>query len=667
MKRSQNEEKSDSKRRKTEDEVALHDDLVYEVGKWLPSSFLLSSCVLVSKQWKTVIEKRLDLEFELDELHTIRLMSKKEVVVERITRLSLTMGRQMREFYLGRYFCEKYFDEEPFDEYGTMHFFGEITTDRYGHPLSDREPPIKLLQSMKHLKHLSLYGFLLSKDSIEQILTTIKLDSFAIKSCSLQWTDLEPFTSSECQLSLDLGYSGEYMDIGRWGNYMNGSIEEAIDVAQSIPQFKSLYLSIHSPYYQILECLADRLCKLSISLSVLIDRYLPLMTNLTELELRSNGNNRIDLNRIDLSRLVNLKSLFSGYGIVDRHTGKVYPKPDPLDTLIGQLVRLRIDPNDLSNQDWPDAHRLCKLEELQLYTDMSPSFKFPYENLSKLTLESCKLHRDTVHGMRLLRKLTHLFANDTLVLESAGEDTRDLTFADLCYEDGEDAPRCDLTRLRELVIALPPKTSRALSVLPLMEDLHRLCLWSREIVDMPDEHMEQIASATSVTDLQLTSCIGMRPVKLCSGGVRISENGGEYLLSMGRVKRLCIASPFFSNSLLDVISLMHKLERLDLCTATAYDAESYYRRRYNAEKRYDTYKASIDAGGLEKLARMKNLSLLHVDISALKESCVDVLLGMSHLEYLYITCRKEDYSSIEADLLKSSIANHIGICCISDQ
>lgn len=647
MKRNLNENEIEPKRRKMQNEPLLHDDLVYEVGKWLSSSFLLSSCVLVCKQWKRVIEKRFDFEFELDELQTSQFILKKEYTTPKIISLSLSMGREMREFRSCH--SQKHFFIEDRTVYTKRHLFGEITTDEYGRPLSNRQVPTELLQSIKHLKHLSLYGFSLSKDSIEKIAAMSKLKSLAIKLCKFRWADLEPFVSNECHLSIDLGYNGEYA---------SGSNVECFEIVQRIYRSKSLYLALYVMHSGMLECSAEMARTLSTDLSRKVDNNLPITANaealreVSDREISSRGLGSI-------IRSDNLKSIVCGPGLVYRNNAQLHTKPGPSDKILNQATQSEIGAVNSSKEDLIDPHCLRRLEMLELHSQTVPaSFKFPSENLASLTLGMCNVDEDTAHSIRLLHKLTHLSLNGTRVFKSDRNHVRDITFDDLCYQDEEGNPQCNLIRLKEVTIALPPKTSRALSVLPLMKNLHRLCLLSREIVSISDEHMEQIASATSVTDLGLTSRIGVNSLQYYTGGVMISEKGGRCLLSMHQLKRLRIVSPLFDHVLLDSISLMHNLKRLDLCTAIPYrdaDVGGISDSSHNVET------SSIDLRGLEKVASMKNLSLLHVDISALKEASVGVLLRMSHLKYLYITCQEEDYASIEIDLVKSNIANHVTV------
>lgn len=288
MKRSLNKNEIEPKRIKTQDTPLLHDDLVYEVGTCLSPSFLLSSCVLVCKQWKRVIEARFEFEFELDEFQTGQFISKNECVTAKITRLSLTM---IWKAWIYQYCTD-----------GRL--FGQWNTHKYSLLSGGAEALSNSLKGMKHLKHLSLHGSQLSGDSLQKILDTTELDSLSIENCLLKWHDLEAFVSSNCNLSISLNYH-------EW--CYAGSVQECVDVMQRIPHLVAVCRmgSIPGSDGLLSECLSNStsLRKLSIELTNFTIKYIPLMRNLTDLRLSWSRDDRPIDGLVDLRRLVHLLSL----------------------------------------------------------------------------------------------------------------------------------------------------------------------------------------------------------------------------------------------------------------------------------------------------------------------------------------------------------------------
>ena len=117
----------------------------------------------------------------------------------------------------------------------------------------------------------------------------------------------------------------------------------------------------------------------------------------------------------------------------------------------------------------------------------------------------------------------------------------------------------------------------------------------------------------------------------------MTARSAECLSSAIQLRRLHITSPLFASALLEPISAMDNLRRLDLRTSISEST--------SGEECILT--PSIDLEGVEILSEMENLVALGIDLSGLLEPCTDELLQMTNLEYLYISCDSDHFNFIK--------------------
>lgn len=587
---------------------ALHDDLVYDVVKWLSPSFLLSSCVLVSKQWKSVIEARIEFEFELNELQTSRFISKKHPPAEKITRLSLSATK---ELFPTRRFTYKY-------------SLGESNTNGLNRPLRKMQAPTSSLKDMRHLKHLSLRGLSLSGDCLQKILDASDVDSFVIEECDYQWSDLAPFANSNCQLSLDLPRKA-------WKE--SHSVDECLAVLERIPHIVSMKrlpsrADDIDRFYEFVSKL-EHLSKISMRPRETGLKYLPLMRHVREIELIESVDTPVELP--DLREFVHLESLSI---IRNDDTSAETNTSKPLRSVLKQMKRLRAGRANIDQEDWYNMDRLNDIKELVLeYECLVMPFKFPMANLTRLFLVGCEIEKHVAQCIGSLHNLTLLSTYGSFLIDQENQKD-DLTLAHICDEGQCGNVEFKLTRLNEIRMAIPPNTSNALNHLSKMPRLEILHLYSRNIRVISCKQIKCIVAVESLIDLSLSDFSNSDG---SSGGFVMTARSAECLSSAIQLRRLHITSPLFASALLEPISAMDNLRRLDLRTSISEST--------SGEECILT--PSIDLEGVEILSEMENLVALGIDLSGLLEPCTDELLQMTNLEYLYISCDSDHFNFIK--------------------
>ena len=466
MKRSGKDKLHKTKRIKKDITHRLNDDLVYEILTWLPSLTLLEDCVLVCRQWKSVIENYCELVFELNSATWPSFFQWVEhPIAQRVRELSLI--EDFRGF--------------------------SIDGSR--------------LNCLVGLKRLTFRGFCIGKELIEHVVKNVAIETIVIEECWLKWSDLSPLLHHERQLfviidGVDIRAHEieeaaripglvSLMSMDRY--WFTFSERGALDEKSRIRAYESLTKAKH-------------LSSLSVYLDDVCSRYLPSMENLTCLTIlaKSETIGRLpDLRRLSRLREINLRqSLLT----VPRTDGSSIPEQDAesmLDPVIHQLTHIRAwNTCFISDDDWEKLYSLDNVTSLELLRGPltlvgSPSHSF-FTRLTNLRLIDIVVSGATLEAIKDMKTLIKIHIQRTSITGNGTESH--FTFDDLCH-DADGFPYCLMSRLTSICLDCPPLGSKALSVLQSMNSLNHLYLSACNTED--GVHLDQIALSRSITHLEI--------------------------------------------------------------------------------------------------------------------------------------------------------------------
>ena len=529
----------------------LPDEVLNEVMTWLPQRFVLINCSLVDRQWRRVVVQEARFSLSFKDWEWIEFSKEPKEIASRIEKMSIT--------------CVNH-----------------DTLDLY--PIS----------SMKLLKELSLREFVFNDNSLKEIGDKSSLEKIETSECPMTWSDMQALASHNRRIAIR----------GRsFFSRFEKHIEDCLKVLPTITNLEHLHYDCGSVSDECREsfykCLvnAKHLSGISVTLDEVALKYLPLIQNLTDLNIA--GSELDDSSLVDLSNLRQLKKLSFDFA-----RPRYIPITCHLGSVASQLTRLYMQPYGLiTKEDWIIIKSSNKLEELVIEQHLPNSFgecEFPH--LTRLSVKNCMMDDSSVRLIKEMNSLTSLSISDVFHLSLRSRIR--LTFGDLCDMDDEAPYRawCNLTQLKDLAIEILPTEYGRLSVLsemPFLTSLSIKCVRDDTLLKRcgqffdPTRLFKHIASSESITDLTLIE-------------VPLFENSFEYLSNMPQLTKLTISHRY--DKIESINPTMRSLRELDLSGVF------------------------LTLNGLKSIAAMKNLKTLWVNQKELDKGCEDMIRSMTFLK-----------------------------------
>lgn len=484
--------------------VEFINDVIYEISKWLSSSDVLRNCVLINKQWMSVLKQRAELQFTLDDSQW-KSFSEVGFMANRVTQLSISH-----------------------------------TPTRYLSSTESVDLLTKTLKSMDSLEKLSLVGMSMKDDLMESIIRKDSLKEFRITRVRITPEHVALLKKTMPALKLFVGpyclSSGDRLDSDCLG-FLSGFGSDALfgyDDSDNEEFAPSLYGDLAK---------GGNITELHTKLNALSAKYLPLMKNLEHLTIYKSelGYDQVP----DLSALSKLKSVV----VCDSFT------TGRNSTVGSRLYRLIGSPDRLTHLEFRSS---CNTKDLEII----PRAK----NLSTLICDNLCIQKISISGLRLTNLqvtgcvINHEFAHAlkdmvslrrlAIVHTYINDKSYPFTIADLCdYRDG--TPECRLKLLTSLRISPPPEKKDVFKSLCAMNCLENLVLLKTQRHGGDIHDIEDLSQNKSITRLTLID------FEMDS---RIIEGLGK----MGRLTHLRIKAPSINDACLESISSMNNLRRLQL-------------------------------------------------------------------------------------------------------
>lgn len=480
------------------------DELIYEVVRWLPSSEIVSNCMLVSKQWKRVIEGMVDLEFKLDSVQWSDFSKSGTRIAHRITNLYIQTDRP----------CE----------------FIKACSFR----------------DMKRLSSLTLSGFKIDNDFIGDL-----RKETIVKDLSFKYIDVD------CETIDNFTCGGHDMRISIAGPLpvYTPNIDESVRFLSGVDNIGALHYFIlcsRQPkephkldrFYSLLSK-ADQLSLTYSKIDHTSIKYLSNMKNLASIHICGSELNAHELPYLKESTQLK-KICVSGSLCVDS-SGEV--KLSSLFPYLSQVTCLKLC-TKLVRDEWLELAHTNNLRKLSIWGSELFDWPIPSGNLTSLDLSNCTLDNDTTHTVRSIHTLSSLYLKGTKIVSRAIEGStesqvRFLVPEDLCSSINGNL-ECKLTRLTYLSVSIGPE--RSLSPLSTMPNLKSLALSSRDHHESKIR-IEHIPKANSITALNLVDIVIEDPI---------------HLPSIKSLRSLSITNTHFDEQLMCNVSAMQSLRSLSL-------------------------------------------------------------------------------------------------------
>lgn len=418
-------------------------ELLGEIIAWIPSFVVLTKCILVSKDWKSIIESVSRFELHLSARQWRSYCLSNRSIAGRIVSLSL---------------------ESPYK--------GSNPTCRDAKRL-DENP----FSYMYRLEKLHVTGFKLDDAIIKHILENTPVREFVAHFCKASLGHLTPLAHIDRDVSLSVMLPHCMND-----EPLRGVSPELLSV---MSRLKGLdYSYVHEMDYkddaiiQLYETLSKspNLESITIQFNDIYGKYIPLMKNLTSISILQSDMTSQDLP--DLSGMARLKKL----SLTCTSVGCREYASKKLGSLLDQLTHFGMNHYRLCDEDISRLPSLHNLTELSLVRQSIPSSQALPPRLTSLNLMNSVISEDTLIAIRSMDKLAFLNVYETQyrnkkLSDHHGADVIVLVaLEDLCCEQDGKAT-CMLQELVGLDVYSNDRSIRVLESFSCFPKLRRIALY----------------------------------------------------------------------------------------------------------------------------------------------------------------------------------------------